>query len=180
MSIFKALSPALDATYTIKALDAHRLVLSAPDVSDESGKILSFDLEHVSGAEYRITYEGESSPIYIHQMVDRYQVMYQGVYYMLQKHMRGAADQAQHSGDQVVAPLTGKVIQVNAVVGQTVERGETLVGLESMKMETALSAPRSGIVESVYCHENEQVANEQVLVKLVPSESEAVTADKGN
>lgn len=177
MSIFKALSPALEQTYTVKALDAHRLVLSTSDASDE---VLSLDLEHIAGAEYRISYQGEQSPIYIHQMVDRYQVMYRGTYYLLQKHMRGAVDQNQHSGDQVLAPLTGKVIQVNAVVGQAVERGDTLVVLESMKMETALISPRAGVVHSVHCHENEQVANEQVLVKLVPAESETVTADKGN
>lgn len=167
MSIFKSLSPVLDHTYTVKALDAHRLVLHTDDGPAET---LNLALEHVSGAEYLLHHEGEQHPIYIHQKVDRYQIMYQGTYYILQKQMRGAAEQNQHSGDHVQAPLTGKVIQVNAVVGQSVERGDTLVVLESMKMETALVSPRAGIVESVHCSENEQVANEQILVKLSPAE----------
>jgi acetyl/propionyl-CoA carboxylase alpha subunit len=168
MSIFKSLSPALEHSYTVKALDAHRLVLQSPEKPDE---VLSLELEHISGAEYLLKDHGEQHPIYIHQMVDRYQVMYQGIYYILQKHMRGSDEQSQHSGDHVQAPLTGKVIQVNAVIGQAVERGDTLVVLESMKMETALVSPRAGIVESVHCHENEQVANEQILVKLAPAET---------
>lgn len=177
MSIFKALSPAIDNTYTVQALDAHRLVLHTNDGSPE---VLELNLEHVSEAEYVLTYQGEQHPIYIHQMVDRYQVLYQGVYYLLQKQMRGGADSSLHSGDQVQAPLTGKVIQVPATPGQTVAKGDTLVVLESMKMETALVSPRSGVIESVHCQENEQVANEQVLIKLVPLEPTAPAADKGN
>lgn len=177
MSIFKALSPVIDNTYTVHALDADRLVLHTHDGSSE---VIELDLEHISGEEYLLTYQGEQHPIYIHQKVDRYQVMYQGIYYVLQKQMRGGSDQSQHSGDQIQAPLTGKVIQVNAAPGQSVTQGDTLVVLESMKMETALVAPRSGIVESVHCEANEQVANEQVLIKLVPLEPIALVADEGN
>ena len=177
MSIFKAISPAIDSSYTVKALDADRLVLCT---HNDASEVLELDLEHVAGEEYLLTYQGEQHPIYIHQKVDRYQIMYQGVYSILQKQMRGAADQDVHSGDEILAPLTGKVIQVNAVPGQAVTQGDTLVVLESMKMETALVSPRTGVIESVHCQENEQVGNEQILVKLMPPEPTALAADEGN
>ena len=57
---------------------------------------------------------------------------------------------ARHTGDAVIrAPMPGMVSNVLAADGQSVERGQTVVVLEAMKMENDLATPRSGMVKSV-------------------------------
>lgn len=168
MAIFKSLSPALGEPLTLRALAPHQWIIQQGDNSSS----VAVRLKHIHGEEYSLTEGDETHPIFIHQQVDRFQVMYKGQYYLLQQ-IFGSADQTQHSGNQVLAPLTGKVIQVNVKVGDSVAQGDTLVVLESMKMETALVAPRDAVIESLGCQAGDQVANEQVLVQFVSEEAEA-------
>ncbi len=56
------------------------------------------------------------------------------------------------------------MIAIKAVVGQQVARGDTLLVLESMKLEHALAASRDGVVKSVAVEVGQQAATAQVLV----------------
>ena len=51
--------------------------------------------------------------------------------------------------DALVAPMPAKVVRVSVAAGDAVEEGQTLVVLESMKMELGLTAPRAGRVARV-------------------------------
>ncbi|MEZ0306845.1 MAG: acetyl-CoA carboxylase biotin carboxyl carrier protein subunit, partial [Ramlibacter sp.] len=48
--------------------------------------------------------------------------------------------------------------------GTTVARGDTLLVLESMKLEHALAASRDGVIKSVHVEAGQQAATSQVLV----------------
>jgi len=50
---------------------------------------------------------------------------------------------------KIVAPMPGKVSAVLVEPGATVQRGQTLMVIEAMKMEHAITAPSDGVVESV-------------------------------
>ena len=77
---------------------------------------------------------------------------------------RGAA-----GGDgRLIAPMNGRVVAVNANVGDTAEPGKALVVLEAMKMEHALSVPRSARVKAVHVVPGAQVAPGHLLVELEP------------
>jgi acetyl-CoA/propionyl-CoA carboxylase, biotin carboxylase, biotin carboxyl carrier protein len=52
------------------------------------------------------------------------------------------------AGD-VVAPMQGTILRVLVEEGREVEAGEALLVLEAMKMETTLTAPRSGVVTTI-------------------------------
>ena len=71
------------------------------------------------------------------------------------------------SGD-VSAPMPGLIVQVPVAVGQQVEAGETLVILESMKMQNELQAPVSGTVESVHCSDGQTVDKGELLIVVRP------------
>jgi geranyl-CoA carboxylase alpha subunit len=62
------------------------------------------------------------------------------------------------------APFNGKVIAVNAQPGAVVGRGDTLLVLESMKLEHALGATRDGVVKAVHVAAGQQAATSQLLV----------------
>jgi 3-methylcrotonyl-CoA carboxylase alpha subunit len=72
------------------------------------------------------------------------------------------------AGDDIRAPMPGKIIEVRASPGQTVKRGDTLAVMEAMKMEHALSAPRDGVVALVHAAVGVQTIEGAVLVSLEP------------
>ena len=71
---------------------------------------------------------------------------------------RGAQD--------VMSPMPATVVAINAVAGQTVTEGETIIVLEAMKMELPIKAPRSGIVKAVHCAKGDLVQPGVNLLEL--------------
>lgn len=67
------------------------------------------------------------------------------------------------------ASMPGLVLDVLVTEGDTVERGETLVLLEAMKMELRISAPAGGAVIKVHCKAGDVVDRGQVLVEIADS-----------
>jgi geranyl-CoA carboxylase alpha subunit len=68
------------------------------------------------------------------------------------------------AANELRAPFNGKVIAIRAQPGATVARGDTLLVLESMKLEHALGASRDGVVKAVHVEPGQQAATSQVLV----------------
>lgn len=64
------------------------------------------------------------------------------------------------------SPLAAVVISVTAVAGQRVEKGELLMVIEAMKMETKILAPAAGVVKSVRAAAGDAVKPGQILVEL--------------
>jgi len=50
----------------------------------------------------------------------------------------------------VVAPMSGRVINLNVSSNAQVQVGETLVVLEAMKMQNDIAAPKGGVVKEVF------------------------------
>ncbi len=69
-------------------------------------------------------------------------------------------------GGTVEAPLMGQVLAVQAKVGDTVEQGEVLVVLESMKMEIRITAPGAGEIKALHCQVGGNVERGAVIVEL--------------
>ncbi len=67
---------------------------------------------------------------------------------------------------EVGAHITGTVWKIVVQVGQQVSEGETLVILESMKMEMPVEAPEAGLVSAVLVAEGQAVEEGDVLVTL--------------
>jgi biotin carboxyl carrier protein len=78
---------------------------------------------------------------------------------------RGGAG-ASTSGQTVRAPMPGKVSHVAVAVGDVVERGDTLVVIEAMKMENEFKAAGPGTVTEVRVRAGQAVAPGDVLVLI--------------
>jgi urea carboxylase len=74
----------------------------------------------------------------------------------------------------VVSPVSGSVWKISSVPGQAVKAGDTLVLVESMKMELPVTAPMDGIVTQLRCTEGRAVLIAQTLVVMRPNEQRAV------
>ena len=66
----------------------------------------------------------------------------------------------------VEAHITGTVWRVEVSVGDSVDEGDTIVILESMKMEMPVEAEDPGVVKEIRCEEGQAVSEGDTLVVL--------------
>ena len=67
---------------------------------------------------------------------------------------------------EVDAHITGTVWKIECAVGEQVEEGDTVVILESMKMEMPVEAEDAGVVKEILCEEGQAVNEGDTLVVL--------------
>ncbi|MCE9589751.1 MAG: pyruvate carboxylase [Planctomycetes bacterium] len=70
--------------------------------------------------------------------------------------------------EQIAAPMPGKVATVVVSAGHTVGKGEKLLSLEAMKMETSVFAPMAAKVKEVHVRPGSTVQTRDLLVTLEP------------
>ena len=80
---------------------------------------------------------------------------------------RGSAAAADGPGD-ILAPMPGAVLEVLVKEGDRVERNQTVMIMESMKMELVITAPREGVVRRVAAQPGQQVDRGMRLLELGP------------
>ena len=83
----------------------------------------------------------------------------------------GSASAAASDG-ACVSHGPGQVLEVLVSAGQQVERGDALVVIESMKMESTLQAAASGQVVAVEVAAGDIIASGQLLLNIAPQETE--------
>ena len=67
---------------------------------------------------------------------------------------------------EVRAHITGTVWKIEKKVGDSVSEGDTVVILESMKMEMPVEAEDAGVVKEILCEEGQAVNEGDTLVVL--------------
>jgi len=67
---------------------------------------------------------------------------------------------------EVEAHITGTVWKIEVEVGEQVDEGDTVVILESMKMEMPVEAEDPGVVKEIRCEEGQAVSEGDTLVVL--------------
>lgn len=91
-------------------------------------------------------------------------VSYRGRSYFVQS---GAATAGAVQGDdQIVAPMTGKIIEISVEEGSQVKSGQVVVTMEAMKMEYRIESPRDGNVEKVLVDAEQLIDQGTLLVQL--------------
>jgi pyruvate carboxylase len=69
---------------------------------------------------------------------------------------------------QIAAPLPGLVVGVGVSAGDAVRKGQKLLSIEAMKMETTIYAERPGRVTEMLAVVGRQVKTGELLLKLAP------------
>lgn len=82
-----------------------------------------------------------------------------------EKALAGSIKGAHETGEAMVrAPMPGLVLGITLEVGANVERGQTVVILEAMKMENDLGSPISGTIKEIRVNKGQTVNQGDVLV----------------
>ena len=68
--------------------------------------------------------------------------------------------------NHVGAPMPGGVVTVSVKTGQSVKKGDPLVSIEAMKMESMLRAERDAVVKTVYVKPGDAVAAKDLLLEF--------------
>jgi biotin carboxyl carrier protein len=156
-----------DRAYRIEILDEHHIRLDGQIIevdlglpnADAPGSLL------VEGKSYEVmaTHEGEDWQIHLEGHAFQAQVQDERTY-LLNAHM------LQGTGHPEIgvleSPMPGLVAEIIVSTGQKVNRGETLLILESMKMQNELRAPRDAEVLEIMVKAGDRVRQKQALVKL--------------
>ncbi len=66
----------------------------------------------------------------------------------------------------VEAPMSGKILSIKINVGEIVKKGETIMTLEAMKMETEISAPVNGEIKAIKVGEGDNCQNGTILALI--------------
>ncbi|MCR5049935.1 MAG: biotin/lipoyl-binding protein [Paludibacteraceae bacterium] len=77
-----------------------------------------------------------------------------------------ATSAAPADGVKVKSPLPGSIIKVLVSEGQAIKKGDTLLTLESMKMENAVMAEQDGTVKQILVSAGQNVMQDDVLIVL--------------
>jgi len=70
------------------------------------------------------------------------------------------------NGNNLFAPMPGKVLKINVKEGEKVKRGTVLLVVEAMKMENNIVAGTDAIVEKLNVSEGEMVDTDKQLILL--------------
>lgn len=140
--------------------DGYRLHLAEPPRS------IPFRLDGsrivVDGVAHEVEVATRGDDVFVHLDGEAYQLHYAHPLERLAHQAHGGAD------DAVRAPMPGSLVAVQVQAGDAVVRGQTLLIMESMKMETTIVAPRDGIVHEVHFATAQAFERDAVLVTLEP------------
>ena len=84
-----------------------------------------------------------------------------------------AGGEASRGGDDVRAPMPGGVIEVHCAIGDSVQAGDPLLTIESMKLQTTLRAPRDGVIQEISAGVGQTFEKDAALIRLAPVDREA-------
>lgn len=138
-------------------------------------EVLQVSLAEVNGVPlYSLIVNNESYEAYVDPDEAGWLVLLHGQFYQVrvederERRLRTAGGAAGQAGAEFVlkAPMPGRVIDVLVGEGQPVEKGQTLLILESMKMQNELRAPHPGVVNRLRVKPGESVQQKQILLNI--------------
>lgn len=87
-----------------------------------------------------------------------------------------AFDSENESDGKMYSPIPGVIVKVIVNEGDEVKKGDTILILEAMKMESEIPSPVSGKVEKIHVKDKAPVQEGQLLATIVPTVAPAQEA----
>jgi len=154
--------------YIVDILDEHRVSVD--------GVTFQMDFMPVGDQPvYSLVVDGQSFDAHVYPNEDTWQVLFHGTRFTAsvederEKRLRAAlaGRVAEHEDYHLKAPMPGMVVSIPVQEGQTIQRGEVLVVLESMKMQNELRSPRDGKVTRLRVKIGDRVELRETMLSVV-------------
>lgn len=119
------------------------------------------------------TSEGvEAAQLYIESQAEKRYISLNGQDYTLTiPDQRSGRRKTSAGGGDLTAQMPGQVVNILVAEGDTVERGQTLLVLEAMKMEIRVAAPAPGRVKRLLTEKGQIVERGQRLIEIEAAEN---------
>ncbi len=155
-----------DRNYTVEINQDNRICVDDQEVD--------LDFRCIDSALYSLLLNNRSYEAFVEDRDGAFQVLLYGRPYtvnvedeqslLLKRRSKGFAPP---KGEIAInAPMPGLIVSIPVEEGQAVKSGQTVVVLESMKMENELKAPRDGVVNRVRVQPRQGVEKGQVLIVI--------------
>lgn len=137
-----------------------------------NGQPRNVDFLALSESLYSMITDTASLEVVIEEERGKYEIMMGGRLYEGQVLDERAMLMAQRKGGltsgagEVLSPMPGLIVAVPVDVGAAVSQGQTVVILESMKMQNELKAPKDGIVQTINVKAGQTVDKGAVLIVI--------------
>ena len=69
-------------------------------------------------------------------------------------------------GNEILAPIAGKVLEIRVRVGERVSKGQTVMIVEAMKLENEIQSAFDGVVKQILVENGSDIRNKDVLIVL--------------
>jgi len=76
------------------------------------------------------------------------------------------ANNLENSENTISAPMPGKIVKIMTSVGSEVKKGDTLIIISAMKMESEYKAMKDGVVSDIYVKEDSTIDSNQALIRI--------------
>lgn len=116
------------------------------------------------GAAERVVIATHGDDVFVHLNGSAYHLAYEHPLQRLAELLEGS------TSDTVQATMPGSMVALEVETGQRVATGQTLLVIESMKMETTFAAPRDGVVQHIHVGVGESFDKGAALLTLEPEE----------
>ncbi len=77
-----------------------------------------------------------------------------------------AAPKAAAGDNSITSPLAAMVVSIDVEVGAQVNEGDNVITLEAMKMNTVVTAPKSGTIQAIHINAGDAVEEGQALAEI--------------
>lgn len=140
-----------------------------------NGEKREIDLLPLSPSLYNLLMQNKSQDLVVDERDGEYQVMLGGRLYtgeVLDERAQLLAATSTGAGASsgeisIKSPMPGLVVAIPVSEGQEVKGGQTVIILESMKMQNELKSPRDGVVARVNAQAGQSVEQGKLLVTIV-------------
>ena len=143
-----------------------------------NGELRDVDFLNLGGSLYSVITENKSLEAVIDDDEGKIAVMMSGRLFETQVLDERAMLLMQRRGGQMTgtgdvhAPMPGLIVEVSAEPEQPVAKGETVIILESMKMQNELKSPIDGVVRAIHASAGQAVDKNDLLVEIKPAADE--------
>lgn len=120
----------------------------------------------VNGTPYDVTVHREAQPSKTPVVMVRKEVNTKAGNERVQENLKPVTENKRPSAKTIKSPLPGNVLKVNVAEGDSFKEGDTLMIMESMKMENNILAERDGKIVKINAPAGKAVLQDEVLFEI--------------
>ena len=138
------------------------------------GRIYDLDVEKVQSDSYSILMNGKSIDM---EMIEgdspnQYKVNTLNNYYEIEvidataRYKAMSKSRLNAGGNTISTPMPGKIVKIPVNLGDQVEKGQTVITVSAMKMESEYKSATDGVVKKIHVKPGDNVEGHQPLIEI--------------